>query len=128
MDSAHSLHCAVLVFSDLFFLLLLSMIAAMFGIQLYGIFNLGHDSWTLCMHAPPEKIRNLRYSNCWKYIQTVNAYTTMLFLYHFKSFTIASGGPYGSWEGGGGGSACAPRALPAYGLEQKDLKTSFSYR
>ena len=46
--------------------------------------------------------------------KTVNAYTTTLFLCHFKSFTIASGGPYGSWEGGGGGGGV--RALPAHFL------------
>ena len=77
------------------------------------------DSWTLCKsfrevraHASPEKIRNLRSSNCWKCIQIVNATATTLFLYHFKSFTIPSGGPF--WLFGGGG-ACAPRAPPAYG-------------
>ena len=32
-------------------------------------------------HASPEKIRNLRSSNCWKYIEIVNLTITVLFLY-----------------------------------------------
>ena len=59
------------------------------------------------MHVPPEKNRNLRSSNCWKYIQIVNPTTITLVLYHFKSFTIPSGGPF--WLLGGWG---APRAPP----------------
>ena len=43
---------------------------------------------------PQKKIRNLRSSNCWKCIQIVNPTTTTLVLYHFKSFTILSGGPF----------------------------------
>ena len=50
-------------------------------------------------HAPPEKIRNLRSSNCWKCIEIINPIINVLFLYHFKYFTIPSGG--------GGGDACA---------------------
>ena len=48
-------------------------------------------------HASPEKIRNLRSSNCWKCIKIVNLTITVLFLYHFKYFTIPSGGPFGSF-------------------------------
>ena len=66
------------------------------------------DSWTLCMgfrevreHAPRVKIKNLRSSNCWKCIEIANPTTTTFFLYHFKSFTIPSGGPF--WLLGGGG-------------------------
>ena len=54
-------------------------------------------------HALPEKIQNLRSSNCWKCIEIVNLTTTLLFLYHFKYFIIPSGGPF--WLLGG---ACAP--------------------
>ena len=43
-------------------------------------------------HAPPEKIRNLRSSNCWKCIEIINPIINVLFLYHFKYFTIPSGG------------------------------------
>ena len=39
----------------------------------------------------------------------VNLTITVLFLYHFKYFTISSGGPF--WFFGGGG-ACAPHAPP----------------
>ena len=45
-------------------------------------------------HALPEKIRNLKSSNCWKWIEIVNLTITVLFLYHFKYFTIPSGGPF----------------------------------
>ena len=64
-------------------------------------------------HAPPEKIRNLRSSNCWKSIQIVDPNTTTLISYHFKSFTIPSGGPVFvilALGGGGGGL----RAHPAH--------------
>ena len=68
-------------------------------------------------HASPEKIRNLRSSNCWKCIEIANLTITLLYLYDFKSFTIQSGGPF--WLLGGG--ACAPTHPPAYG---PDLGTS----
>ena len=63
----------------------------------------------------PEKIRNLRSSNCWKCTEMVNLTVTVLFLYHFKYFTISSGGPF--FVLGGREGACAPRAppSPAYG-------------
>ena len=58
------------------------------------------DAWTLCKgfwrvpgDASPEKIRNLRSSNCWKCTGIVNLAITVLFLYHFKYFTIPSGAP-----------------------------------
>ena len=60
-------------------------------------------------HAPPEKIQNLRSSNCWKCIEIVNLIVTLLFLYHLKYFTIPSGRPF--WLLGG---ACTPHAPPAY--------------
>ena len=50
--------------------------------------------WGIRGHAPSDKIRNLRSSNCWKYIEIVNLTITVLFLYHFKYFTIPSGGPF----------------------------------
>ena len=43
---------------------------------------------------PRKTIRNLRSANCRKCIQIVNPTTTTLVLYHFKSFTIPSGGPF----------------------------------
>ena len=58
-------------------------------------------------HASPDKIRNLRSSNCWKCIEIVNLTITVLFLYHFKYFSIPSGGPFCLL-----GGACAPRASP----------------
>ena len=51
------------------------------------------------MHAPPEKNRNLRSSNCWKCIEIVNLTITLLFLYRFKYFTIPSGGPFWLLDG-----------------------------
>ena len=63
-------------------------------------------------HVPPEKIRNLRSSNCWKCIEIVNLTITLLFLYHLKYFTISSGGPF--WLLGGG-CVRTPRTPPAYG-------------
>ena len=51
----------------------------------------GKEDWG---HAHPEKIRNLRSSNCWKCIAIANVTITLLFLYDFKSFTIPSGGPF----------------------------------
>ena len=57
--------------------------------------------------SPGKKIRNLRSSNCWKCIEVVNPTITTLLLYHFKSLTIPSGGPF--WLLGG--------APPAYGPE-----------
>ena len=49
------------------------------------------DSWTLCMGIrevrgmlPGKKNRNLRLSNCWKFIEIVNPTTTTVFLYHLK--------------------------------------------
>ena len=61
---------------------------------------------------PRKKVRNLRSSNCCKCIQIVNLNTTTLFLYHFKSFTIPSGGPF--WLLGEGVRA-HPMHPPAYG-------------
>ena len=69
-------------------------------------------------HAPPEKIRNLRSSNCWKCIEIANLTITLLYLYDFKSFTIPSGGPF--WLLGGG-VRVHPTHPPAYG---PDLGTS----
>ena len=75
------------------------------------------DAWTLCKDfggvpgdVSPEKIRNLRSSKCWKCTEMVNLTITVFFLYHFKYFTIPSGGPF--WFFWGGGGACAPRAPP----------------
>ena len=91
------------------------------------------DSLTLCkgfrevrVHASPEKIRNLRSSNCWKCIQIVNPTTTTLFLYHFKSFTIPSGGSF--WLLGG----ClrtlrTPPPLHAYGPGVNSFNRSSRY-
>ena len=59
----------------------------------------------------PEKIRNLRSSNCWKCTEMVNLTVTVLFLYHFKYFTISSGGPFFVLGGRGGGGV---RAHPAH--------------
>ena len=64
---------------------------------------------------PRKKIRNLRSSKCWKCIQIVIPTTTTLVLYHFKSFTISSGGPF--WLLGGGGVRAHPAHPPAYGPE-----------
>ena len=61
---------------------------------------------------PRKKIRNLRSSNFEKCIQIVNPTTTTLVLYHFKSFTIPSGGTF--WPLGGGVPA-HPAHPPAYG-------------
>ena len=52
-------------------------------------------------HASPEKIWTLRSSNCWICIEIVNLTITVLFLYHFKYFTIPSGEPFWLWGGGG---------------------------
>ena len=78
--------------------------------------RLNRDSWTLCKgfrevrgHAPSEKMRNWRPSNCWKCIGIVNPTTTTLILYHLEFFTIPLGGNF--WLLGGGG-ACAPREPP----------------
>ena len=70
--------------------------------------------WGLLRHGSLGKNRNLRSSNCWKCIEIVNLTITTLFLYHFKSFTIPSGGPF--WLLGG---VCAPRAPPC--LQACDL-------
>ena len=60
-----------------------------------------------------EKIRNLRSSNCWKCIQIVTPTTTTLVLYHFKFFTIPSGGPFWLLGGRGGrGWVRTPRNPP----------------
>ena len=45
-------------------------------------------------HVSLEEIRNLKSSNCWKCIEIVCSIIFMLFLYHFKYFTIPSGGPF----------------------------------
>ena len=58
---------------------------------------------------PRKKIRNLRSSNCWKCIEIVNPIINVLFLYHFKYFTIPSGG--------GGVRAHPPAYGPAYTQE-----------
>ena len=83
-----------------------------------GHSHLIRDGWALCLgvflgggvrgHAPPEKNRNLKTSNCWKCVEIVNPTITALYLGHFKSFTVPSGGPF--WLLGGGGGACAPLA------------------
>ena len=66
--------------------------------------------------SPGKKNRNLRFSNRWKCITFVNLTITVLFLYHFKYFTIPSGGPF--WLLGGGGCVRTPRTPPpAYGPE-----------
>ena len=82
-------------------------------------------------HAPRVKIRNLRSSSCWKCIEIANPTTDTFFLYHSKSFTIPSGGPFWLLGGGGGGcvTACAPRAPPpppppAYGPAFRGLTNS----
>ena len=88
------------------------------------------DSWTLSKgfrevrgHATPEKIRNLRSSNCWKCIQIVNPATTTLVFYHFKSFTIAPGGPFLPL----GGCVRTPRTPPAYGPAESFNIRTFPY-
>ena len=92
------------------------------------------DSWTLCAgfrevrgHAPQEKIRDLRSSNCWKCIEIVNPTTTTLFLYHFKSFTIRLGGPF--WLLGRGVRAHPAHPLPCLRAWQSaaDLALSTKY-
>ena len=74
----------------------------------------------------PGKNRNdLRYSNCWKCIEMANPTITTLFLYHFKSFTIPSSGPFWLLRG-----ACAPRApspLPT-GLVLEHLHKSQQFK
>ena len=97
------------------------------------------DAWTLCKDfwgvpgdISPEKINNLRSSNCWKCTEMVNLTITVLFLYHFKYFTIPSGGPF--WFLGGGGFVRTPRTPPclrACGMKLnrpkcKDLIISFA--
>ena len=42
----------------------------------------------------PEKIRNLRFSNCCKCTEIINPTITNVVLYRLKSFTIPSGGPF----------------------------------
>ena len=66
------------------------------------------DAWTLCKGFlvsgacfSGKKVRNLRSSNYWKCTEIVNLTITVLFLYHFKYFTISSGGPFWLLEGGG---------------------------
>ena len=54
----------------------------------------------------PQKMRNLRSSICWKCTEIVNLTITVLFLYHFKYFTIPSGGSF--WFLGGGGGVPTP--------------------
>ena len=90
-----------------------------------GQSRLIRDAWTLCKgfwgvrgHAPREKkIRNLRFLNRWKCITFVNLTITVLFLYHFKYFTIPSGGPFWLLGGGGGVRAHPAHPPPAYGPE-----------
>ena len=45
----------------------------------------------------------MRYSNFWKCTEIVNPTITTLFLYHFKPFTIPSGGLFWLLGVGGGG-------------------------
>ena len=66
---------------------------------------------------PQKNIRHLRSSNCWKCTEIVNPTTTTLFLYHFKSFTIPSGGPFWLLGGGGGGTPRIP--LPTGLIQNK---------
>ena len=54
--------------------------------------------------------RNLKSLNCWKCTEIVNLIITVLFLYHFKYFTIPSGAPF--WFLGGGGCVHTPRTPP----------------
>ena len=51
---------------------------------------------------PQKKNINLRSSNCWKCTEIVNLTIIVLFLYHFKYFTILSGGPFWFLGVGGG--------------------------
>ena len=62
---------------------------------------------------PGKKFRNLRSSNCWKCNEIVNSTITTLFLYHFRSFMIPSGGPF--WLQGGGG---VPTGLYSHRTEE----------
>ena len=64
--------------------------------------------WGVPGHASLEKIWNLRSSNCWKCIKILNLTITVLFLYHFRYFTIPSGGAF--WLLGG--SVRTPRTPP----------------
>ena len=67
-------------------------------------------SWGI---VPREKNRtDLRSSNCWKCIGIVNLTITTLFFYHFKSFTIPSGGPFWLLGGGGGRVRAHPALSP----------------
>ena len=75
-----------------------------------GAWTLLQGFWGVPGDASPEKIRNLRSSNCWKCTEIVNLTITVLFLYHFKYFTIPLGGPFWFLRGGGGGV----RAHPAH--------------
>ena len=62
---------------------------------------------------PREEIRNLRSSNCWKCIESVNPTITTLFLYIILIILRSHQAErFGSWGVGGGGGACAPRAPP----------------
>ena len=65
----------------------------------------------------PGKNRNLRFSNCWKCIEIVNPTITTLFFYHFKSFTIPSGGPFWLLRGVNNSPPPPPHTHthPAYG-------------
>ena len=67
------------------------------------------------------KNRNLMSSNCWKCIQIVNPTTTTLVLYHFKFFTIPSGGHFWLLEGGGGvrGVRGVPTGLTSHLVEPR---------
>ena len=60
--------------------------------------------------ASPEKIRNLRSSNCWKCTEIVNLTITVLFFYHLN--ILRSHQADLLVLGGGGGGACAPSAPP----------------
>ena len=54
--------------------------------------------------SPRKKLRS---SNCWKYIEIVNpTFTLHVILCHFRSFTIQSGGSFGSPGGGYPLSTC----------------------
>ena len=75
--------------------------------------------------SPGKKIRNWRSLNCWKCIEIVNPTITTLFLYHFRYFTIPSGGPF--WLLGGGVRAPALRAPPCLRACNWDKKISWPY-
>ena len=59
-------------------------------------------AWTLCKGffggcpgaCSPRKNSKFEVFKCWKCIEIVNPIITVLFLYHFKYFTIPSGGPF----------------------------------